>query len=109
MNRAIKQDEIDLWVIEYNNGLSINAIAKKYKRDNGIIKKYITNPVSISKIKYRGRTIQCINNGKIFNSITSASKWASCGATTLTRYLTSDRIAGRIPDTGEPAEWIGIL
>lgn len=29
LDRAIKQDEIDLWVMEYNNGLSINAIAKK--------------------------------------------------------------------------------
>lgn len=109
LDRAIKQDEIDLWVIDYNNGLSINAIAKKYKRDNGVIEKYIANPVAITKVKYKGRTIQCVNNGQVFSSISSAAKWAGCGATTLTRHLSSDKIAGKVPEIGEPAEWIEIF
>lgn len=107
-DRTIKQTEIDLWVKEYNEGLSINAIAKKYKRDNGVVEKYIHNPIAVKKVQYRGRKLQNINTKKIFNSINSAAKWAGCGATTLTRHLATDKIAGKVPETGEPAEWLEI-
>lgn len=105
-DRAIKQNEIDIWVQEYKNGMSINAIAKKYHRDNGTIEKYINNPKANTEVKYRGRTVQNVETQQIFNSISKAAKWAGCGATTLTRHLTSDKIAGHIPETGEPAHWI---
>lgn len=106
LDRAIKQSEIDEWVKDYNNGLSINFIAKKYNRDNGTVEKYITNPVAITKVNYKGRQVQNINTGIIFKSISSAAKWAGCGATTLTRHLANDKIAGKVPETGEPAEWV---
>jgi hypothetical protein len=86
--------------------MTINAIAKKYKRDNSTVEKYIHNPTSIKKVKYRGRQVQNVNTGKIFTSISAAAKWAGCGATTLTRHLTGDKIAGKVPDTNEPAQWI---
>lgn len=105
-DRAIKQDEINQWVNDFNSGLSINAIAKKYGRDNGTVEKYINNPNSIQKVQYRGRKIQNVNTGEIFKSISAAAKWAGCGATTLTRHLTSDKIAGKVPNTNEPAHWI---
>lgn len=108
LDRAIKQEEIDIWVKEYKNGMSINAIAKKYNRDNGTVEKYINNPVANKKVNYHGRTVKNINTNQIFNSISAAAKWAGCGATTLTRHLASDKIAGKVPDTGEPAQWIEI-
>lgn len=107
-DRAIKQEEIDAWVKDSNNGLSVNALAKKYNRDNGIIKKYLDNPVAIQKINYNGRKVKNINTNKVFKSISAAARWANCGATTLTRHLNSDRIAGKVPETGEPAEWLEI-
>ena len=106
LDRAIKQDDIDLWVQDYQNGMTINAIAKKYNRDNGTIEKYIHNPKAKIKVKYSGRKVQNTNTGQIFNSINSAAKWAGCGATTLTRHLTTDCIAGKVPDTQEPAHWL---
>ena len=109
LNRAIKQDEINNWLKEYSEGKSINAIAKKYGRDNGTVEKYINNPKSIEKVKYKGRSLKNINTGKIFKSINAAAKWAGCGATTLTRHLASDRIAGEVPDTKEPAIWEELL
>lgn len=105
-DRAIKQDEIDLWIKEYQNGMTINAIAKKYRRDNGTVEKYINNPVQIKAVKYSGRRVQNVETGMVFKSINSAAKWAKCGATTLTRHLTTDKIAGKVPETGEPAHWI---
>lgn len=108
-DRTIKQAEIDQWVLDYHNGMSINAIAKKYDRDNGIVKKYINNPVAVKNVKYSGRIVKCLNTNQIFNSINSAAKWAHCGATTLTRHLATDNIAGKVPETGEPAKWVEIL
>lgn len=106
LDRAIKQPEIDAMCEDFKNGLSINAIAKKYHRDNGTVKKYIENPHEIKKISYRGRAVQNVETQQIFYSISSAAKWAGCGATTLTRHLTSDKTAGKIPNTDIDAHWI---
>lgn len=105
-DRKIKQEEIALWLIDYNNGMTINAIAKKYHRDNGTVEKYIHNPYSSNKVKYSGRIVMNVETQQKFKSINSAAKWAGCGATTLTRHLASDKIAGKVPDTQEPAHWI---
>ncbi len=106
LDRAIKQPEIDAMCRDFENGLSINAIAKKYKRDNGTVKRYINNPHEITKISYRGRTVQNVETQQIFYSISSAAKWAGCGASTLTRHLSSDKIAGKIPNTDIDAHWL---
>lgn len=105
LDRAIKQEEIFLWQRDYLNGMTINAISKKYHRDNGTVKKYLDNPSANTTIKYSGRKVKNMETGKIFNSISSAAKWASCGATTLTRHLASDKIAGFVPETKIPAHW----
>ena len=105
LDRAIKQDEINLWLQEKEKGLTINAIAKKYHRDNGTIEKYLNNPIAKTKVKYKGRKIKNLNTGQIFQSISAAARWAQCGATTLTRHLATDKIAGKVPETGEPAKW----
>lgn len=108
-DRAIKQLEIDAWIAEYKDGKTINAIAKKYHRDNGTVEKYIHNPNALKEVKYRGRQVQNVETQKVFKSINSAAKWAGCGATTLTRHLTTDKIAGKVPETNEPAHWIELL
>lgn len=105
-DRAIKQADINLWVTEFNNGMTINAIAKKYNRDNGTIEKYINNPKALIAVKYKGRKVQNVETQEIFDSISKAAKWAGCGATTLTRHLTSDKIAGKVPGTENPAHWV---
>lgn len=105
LDRSIKQNEIDLWIKDYQNGMTINAIAKKYNRDNGTVEKYINNPNAISKVKYSGRVVKNIETGQIFKSINKAAKWAGCGATTLTRHLVRDKIAGKVPGTLQPAHW----
>lgn len=105
-DRAIKQKEINLWCDEYKNGLSINGIAKKYHRDNSTVQRYINNPIELKKVKLKGRKVKNIETGLIFKSISSAAKWAGCGATTLTRHLVTDSIAGKVPGTLKPAHWI---
>lgn len=106
LDRALNQKEIDLMLADYKNGMTINALAKKYHRDNGTIQKYIANPIAVKEIKYNGRRVQNIETQKIFSSISKAAKWAKCGATTLTRHLATDQTAGTVPETGEIAHWI---
>lgn len=105
LDRAIKQDEIDAMVADHAKGMNTYQIAKKYNRDCGIVSKYLSNPVANTTIKYHGRKIRNLNTGKVFDSISKAAKWAGCGATTLTRHLTTDKTAGKIPETGEAAIW----
>ena len=105
-DRSIRQDEIDVWVEEFKSGMTINAIAKKHSRDNGTVEKYINHPKAIKQVKYNGRKVKNTNTEQVFNSISKAAKWAGCGVTTLTRHLTTDCIAGKVPETGEPAHWI---
>ena len=52
-----------------------------------------------------GRVVKNIETGQIFKSINKAAKWAGCGATTLTRHLVRDKIAGKVPGTLQPAHW----
>ena len=63
LDRALKQDEIDMLVKDYNSGLNIHQLTKKYNRDYGVIQKYLSNPVEITQVKYRGRTVKNINTG----------------------------------------------
>lgn len=56
--------------------------------------------MSIGIYKYQNKI-----NGHIYIG-QSTKRWAKCGATTLTRHLTTDKIAGKVPDTKEPAHWI---
>lgn len=108
LDRAITQEEIDMMLKDYKNGLNIHQISKKYNRDYGVVQKYLSNPIANTTVKYRGRVLKNLNTGKIFKSISSAARWASCGATTLTRHLYTDGIAGKVPDTNEKAKWIEI-
>lgn len=109
LDKAISQEEIDQFLNDYNAGMNIHKIAKKYNRDYGIIQKYLNNPIANTTVKYNGRQVKNINTGIVFNSINSAAKWAGCGSTTLTRHLSMDGIAGKVPGTNESAEWIEIL
>lgn len=65
----------------------------------------MANPIANTKVKYRGRKVRNINTNQVFTSINSAAKWAKCGATTLTRHLATDKLAGIVPDTNEVAVW----
>lgn len=108
LERALTQEEINLMYRDYQSGLNVYQISKKYNRDCGIVSKYMNNPIANQEVKYTGRAVKNLNTGLIFSSISKAAKWAKCGATTLTRHLYTDKIAGKVPDTGEPAQWIEI-
>ena len=108
LKRTIKQEEIDAMVADYNNGINIHQLANKYNRDYGIIQKYLSNPVAVTQVKYRGRKVMNIETNQTFSSISAAARWAKCGATTLTRYINTEKTAGQVPETGEPAHWIEI-
>lgn len=105
-DRAYSQELIDSMYQDYLNGMNAYQISSKYKKDCATVIKYLAKPEAVQKVKYSGRKLQNLNTGKIFPSVSSAAKWAKCGATTLTRHLNTDKIAGVVPETNEPAKWI---
>lgn len=105
--RRYTKKEVALMKEDYNNGMTINAIAKKYHRDNGTVKKYLVgNGQPGEAIPYSGRKVQNVETQIIFESVSAAARWAGCGKTTLRTHLATDKVAGKIPETGEPAHWI---
>lgn len=105
--RKYSKQEVALMKEDYQNGMTINAIAKKYHRDNSTVKKYLVgNCTPGGKINYNGRKVQNIETQIIFESVSAAARWANCGKTTLRTHLATDKIAGTVPETGESAHWI---
>ena len=94
---------------DFQGGMAVKDLAKKYNRDYGIIEKYMSNPIVPKQVKLSGRKVENIETGKIFASISAAARWAGCGATTLTRHLYDNKVAGKVPETNEPAHWREIL
>jgi hypothetical protein len=55
------------------------------------------------------RKIICLNNLKVFDSITDAAVWCNCKKGTILDYLGSSRkrkSAGKHPETKEPLRWM---
>lgn len=104
-DRKLTQEEINKIYADYQNGFSITDLVHKYKRDYGVIQKYINHPVAVQKVPLKGRKIRNIETGKEFNSISAAARWAGCGATTITRHLYDNKPAGKIPEINTPAHW----
>lgn len=108
-DRKLSQEEVDAMYKDFQEGISVKELAKKYNRDYGIIEKYMSNPIVPKQVKLSGRKVKNIETGKIFSSISAAARWASCGATTLTRHLYDNKPAGKVPETQELAHWKEIL
>lgn len=108
-DRSLSQTEIDEIYNDYQAGLTITQLSKKYNRDYGVIQKYISNPHATQKVKLSGRKVKNLETNKEFASISAAARWANCGATTITRHLYDGKPAGKVPETEEPAHWKEII
>lgn len=108
-DRKLSQEEVDAMYKDFQGGMAVKDLAKKYNRDYGIIEKYMSNPIVPKQVKLSGRKVENIETGKIFASISAAARWAGCGATTLTRHLYDNKVAGKVSETNEPAHWREIL
>lgn len=106
-SKACSEEEIDRMRKLKAQGMSYKKISKIVGRDASVVRKYCLFQECTSPSKI-GTAIQIknIETGLVFESITQAAKWASCSKNTISKYKNTDKSAGIVPSTGEPAHWI---
>lgn len=87
-------------------GLSYEKISLIVKRSTSVIRKYCLFQESKSPNNGTGIQIKNVETGLIFDNLTKAAKWASTSRNTITKYKNTNKKAGHVPSTGQPAHWI---
>lgn len=100
---------VDLIIKMYTeNKVSLKSIGEKYHMDSRTVSELLKrNNISI-KAPGGKRKVKCIETGEVFNSLTSAAKWAGISSSTLHGNLGEKKIqktAGKHPQTKEPLSW----
>lgn len=98
-------EEFNQIIDEYKAGISSLKLAKKHnKHYSTIIDILKKGNIKINK-GYMEKSVICLNNNKIFESISSAEKWAD-GGSHIHSCINGKRLhAGRHPETGERLQW----
>lgn len=55
-----------------------------------------------------GVSVQNVETKLVFTSYTEAAKWSQCDRHTISNNINSNKAAGTVPTTGEPAHWISL-
>lgn len=107
--RACSEDEIKQMRSLREKGLTYKKIAEIVGRAESVVRKYCLFQESKSTTK-NGSSIMVKNTetGLIFNSYTEASKWAKCDRHTIARNINTNKAAGVVLTTNEPAHWISL-
>ena len=106
--RACSEEEIQQMRVLRSQGLSYQAISEQMNRSSSVVRKYCLFQETTNLDKTTGITIKNIETGLIFTSITKASKWAKCDRHTINKYINTNKAAGIVPTTDEPAHWISL-
>lgn len=105
--RACSQEEIQRMRELRETGLSYKKIAQIVNRSMSVVRKYCLFQECKNNLKL-GQAIQVknIETGLIFESQKSASKWANCDHHLISTNKNTNKSAGVVPTTGDPAHWI---
>lgn len=106
--RACSEEEIQKIRELREQGLSYNKIAIQVRRSPSVIRKYCLFKESKNLDKTTGIQIKNVETGLIFSSQKQASKWAKCDYHLIGKNKNTQKPAGTVPTTGEPAHWITI-
>lgn len=107
LNKRERYENVDEIIKDYQDGNTYNYIAEKYNinistltlllKRQGVYKKRTES----SKIK-----VVCLNNRRVFNSITEARDWCNNGSKISQACKNKRKHAGKHPETGEPLKWM---
>lgn len=87
-------------------GYSYRKIAEELNCSYTTVRKYCLFEINQNPIN--GIQLKNIETGLIFNSFTQAAKWSQCDRHTINRNINTQKSAGIVPSTNEPAHWISI-
>lgn len=87
-------------------GYSYRKIAEELNCSYTTVRKYCLFEINQNPIN--GIQLKNIETGLIFNSFTQAAKWSQCDRHTISHNINTQKSAGIVPSTNEPAHWISI-
>lgn len=90
-------------VVEDYKTIGATETAKKHNIDKCTVYKVLKD--NDIDLKGSEKEIKCINNGKIFKSVTDAKDWAIKGSGISSALNGKRKTAGKHPETGEPLQW----
>lgn len=98
---------------DFNNGIGVTDLQRKYVKDFATIKKFLLYGTKIGLCNYacdgNGRKIACLNNGKIFPSINQASIFYNIPTCSIQRCCSQNKdniYAGRKLEDDYPIPYI---
>lgn len=108
-SRAASEEEIELMRKLRREGLSYDKISQLVNRSASIVQKYCKfqeckNPNKV----HNSIMVKNKETGLVFNSLTEAAKWAKCSRDTISKHRDTQKTAGTVPTTEEPAHWISL-
>ena len=107
--RACNEEEISKMRQLRKEGLSYKKIGELVGRSTSVVRKYCLYQECTTDCKI-GTAIQIKNveTGLIFESYKEASKWAKCNYHLISKNKDTNKPAGVVPTTGQPARWISL-
>lgn len=89
-------------------GFSYTKISGVVHRSESVIHKYCLFQESKNPNKSCGIVVKNVETGLVFDSFTSAAKWAQCDRHTLSNNINTEKTAGVVPTTNALAHWISL-
>ena len=113
---SVKEKAVSSLIVEcgdlYNQHMNIDNIAQYLNVDSSTVYRYLHKATEIGicnftiNKKCAPKKVMCVNNGKIFNTISDAANWANMSPSNLSQYLSGRRkTAGFDPVTKNKYMW----
>lgn len=106
--RACSEKEIEKMRQLRKEGLSYKKIGEIVNRSSAVVRKYCLFQECKNKNKMYGIKIKNIETGLIFDTQADAAKWAMCDNRKISSVYNTEKSAGVVPSTNEPAHWISL-
>lgn len=107
--KACSEDEIELMRKLRKEGFSYRKISEQVNRSMSVVRKYCLFQECASPTKNGfAMQIKNIETGLVFESQKEASVWAQCNHKLISKNKNTNRPAGNVPTTGQPAHWISL-
>ncbi len=104
--RACSEEEIAKMRELRAQGTSYMKIAEQLHRSAGVVRKYCLFQECTNKNKTSGVKVKNVETGLVFDTLVEAATWAKCGSKAISANKNTNKSAGIVVTTGEPAHWV---
>lgn len=106
--RACSEEEIEKMRQLREKGFSYKKIGEIVNRSPSVVRKYCLFQECKNKNKMKGIRVKNVETGLIFDTQADAASWAMCDKRKISSAYNTEKSAGVVPSTNEPAHWVSI-